>query len=125
MKNTGRLTVVALLAMAATGAFAEGDWFREAGYGLFVHWGCYAVPAKGEWYLNGSQMDPDEYAKFADRFGAEKPSGYTKGKWWWHTPACWLRRGQAGKHTVEIETLPPEKPNDPVGFRLSVLMIGQ
>ena len=56
---------------------------------------------------------------------AEKPSGYTKGKWWWHTPSCWLCRRQAGKHTVEIETLPPEKPNDPVGFRLSVLMIGQ
>ena len=72
LKSTGRLTVAALLAMAAAGAFAEGDWFREAGYGLFVHWGCYAVPAKGEWYLNGSQMDPDEYAKFADRFGAEK-----------------------------------------------------
>ena len=54
---------------------------------------------------------------------AEKPSGYTKGKWWWHTPACWLCRGKSGEHTVEIETLPAEKPGDQVGFRLAVLMV--
>ena len=23
-------------------------WFREAKYGLFIHWGLYAIPA-GEW----------------------------------------------------------------------------
>ena len=24
------------------------EWFREAKYGMFIHWGLYAVPA-GEW----------------------------------------------------------------------------
>ena len=24
------------------------DWFREAKYGLFIHWGIYAIPG-GEW----------------------------------------------------------------------------
>ena len=24
------------------------EWFREAKYGLFIHWGLYAIPA-GEW----------------------------------------------------------------------------
>ena len=56
----------------ASCAFARDDWFRDAGYGLFVHWGCYSVPAKGEWYLNASQMDPAEYAKYADQFKAER-----------------------------------------------------
>lgn len=51
---------------------SSGDWFREAGYGLFIHWGPYAVPAKGEWFLNSSRMDPVEYAKYADDFTAEK-----------------------------------------------------
>ena len=68
------VTVGALLA-ATTLAVAgdrSADWFRDAGYGLFVHWGCYSVPAKGEWYLNATQMDPAEYAKFADQFRAER-----------------------------------------------------
>src|SRR3982074_1823643 len=25
------------------------EWFREAKYGLFIHWGLYAIPA-GEWH---------------------------------------------------------------------------
>ena len=27
---------------------ARLEWFREAKYGLFIHWGLYAIPA-GEW----------------------------------------------------------------------------
>ena len=50
----------------------RADWFRDAQYGLFVHWGCYSVPAKGEWYLNQSQMDPQDYRRFAEAFKADK-----------------------------------------------------
>lgn len=24
-------------------------WFREARFGMFIHWGIYAIPARGEW----------------------------------------------------------------------------
>ena len=24
-------------------------WFREARFGMFIHWGLYAIPARGEW----------------------------------------------------------------------------
>ena len=27
-------------------------WFRKAGFGLFVHWGLYAIPA-GSWIGSG------------------------------------------------------------------------
>ena len=30
------------------------DWFREARFGMFIHWGLYAIPA-GEWK---GQADP-------------------------------------------------------------------
>jgi alpha-L-fucosidase len=33
------------------------QWFREAKYGLFVHWGIYAVPA-GEWKGRRTSTDP-------------------------------------------------------------------
>ncbi len=51
-------------------------WFREARFGLFIHWGVYAVPAGeykdqtgfGEWYLEESKMPVSEYEKFAAQF---------------------------------------------------------
>lgn len=69
-----KLMSAAFLAAAVLSVRGEGakDWFRDAQYGLFVHWGCYAVPAKGEWYLNHSQMDPKEYRAFSEQFKAEK-----------------------------------------------------
>lgn len=53
----------------------------------------------------------------------EHPFGYVKDRAWWYTPIHWLCRDKAGTHTVKIETLPAEKPGDPVGFRLAVLMV--
>jgi len=26
-------------------------WFRDAKFGIFIHWGVYAVPAYHEWYI--------------------------------------------------------------------------
>jgi len=80
-----KAVMVALLTAVTSEALADASWFREAGYGLFVHWGPYAVPAKGEWYLNASQMDPDEYAKYADEFTAARfdaKDWATKAKRW-------------------------------------------
>ncbi len=34
------------------------DWFHDAKFGIFIHWGIYSVPAYGEWYL--------DYIKFVD-----------------------------------------------------------
>ena len=25
------------------------DWFVEARFGMFIHWGIYAIPGRGEW----------------------------------------------------------------------------
>jgi len=25
------------------------QWFKDAKFGLFIHWGLYAIPARGEW----------------------------------------------------------------------------
>ena len=41
-------------------------WFKDAKFGIFIHWGLYSVPAWGplgsyaEWYLNGL-MNPLRY----------------------------------------------------------------
>lgn len=55
-------------------------WWREARFGLFIHWGLYAIPAgewKGEtrhaeWILTTAQIPVKEYEKFAPRFNPVK-----------------------------------------------------
>lgn len=55
-------------------------WWREARFGLFIHWGLYAVPAgewKGEtrhaeWILTTAQIPVKQYEKFAPQFNPVK-----------------------------------------------------
>lgn len=41
------------------------DWFLDAKFGMFIHWGIYAGPARGEWMMQNTGMSPEEYRKFA------------------------------------------------------------
>ena len=45
-------------------------WFREARFGLFLHWGLYAIPARGEWVRSTERMPESEYLPFVDEFTA-------------------------------------------------------
>jgi alpha-L-fucosidase len=55
-------------------------WWREARFGLFIHWGLYAIPAgewksetdHAEWILTTAQIPVAEYEKFATRFNPVK-----------------------------------------------------
>ena len=58
------------------------EWFREAKYGLFIHWGLYAAPAGqwkgqripgiGEWIMNRAQIPVKEYEQLARTFNPVK-----------------------------------------------------
>jgi len=58
------------------------EWFREAKYGLFIHWGLYAIPAGewngkrslgiGEWIMNRLTIPVRDYEKLALRFNPVK-----------------------------------------------------
>ncbi len=47
-------------------------WFRDAKFGMFIHWGLYAIPAKGEWDMSSSRIPVAEYEKFAAQFNPVK-----------------------------------------------------
>ena len=55
-------------------------WFREARFGMFIHWGVYSVPAGewkgnkgyGEWFLEETNMPVSQYEKFAQQFNPVK-----------------------------------------------------
>lgn len=47
-------------------------WFKEARFGLFMHYGLYSILGHGEWAMFHEQIPLAEYEKLKDRFRAEK-----------------------------------------------------
>jgi alpha-L-fucosidase len=50
------------------GAEQRIDWWRQARFGMFMHWGVYSIPGRGEWVQWAEQIPVGEYAKLADQF---------------------------------------------------------
>lgn len=65
------------------------DWWKDARFGMFIHWGIYSVPAgkyvfnlpngqykeditQGEWIMNRCKIPVAEYRKYAERFNPIK-----------------------------------------------------
>ncbi|MCF6177587.1 MAG: alpha-L-fucosidase [Victivallaceae bacterium] len=55
------------------------NWFKEKRFGMFVHWGLYAIPAKHEQYWQRWNIPRKEYLKFAEQFNPQN-----------FNPAAWL-----------------------------------
>ncbi|MGA2062167.1 MAG: alpha-L-fucosidase [Thermoguttaceae bacterium] len=53
-------------------------WWHDAKFGMFIHWGIYAIPGRGEWVQWNEQMPVEEYAKLADQF---KPAKFDADAW--------------------------------------------
>ena len=47
-------------------------WWDEARFGMFIHWGIYAILGRGEWVMHRERMPKAEYAKLADQFFPKK-----------------------------------------------------
>lgn len=54
------------------------EWYRDAKFGIFIHWGIYSVPAFGsEWYSRNMYIqDSAEYRHHIETYGAQKEFGY-------------------------------------------------
>ena len=44
------------------------EWFTDARFGMFVHFGLYSVAARHEWVMNYEQIDPAAYRRYAEVF---------------------------------------------------------
>lgn len=62
------------------------DWWREARFGLFIHWGLYSIPAgewKGrtdhaEWIRESAQIPLEQYDEFVSQFN---PVNFNADEW--------------------------------------------
>ncbi len=69
---------------------ARMDWWRRARFGMFIHWGVYAVPAgvwkgkptpgTGEWIMDQANIPVEQYEQLALKFNPVK-----------YDPAEWVR----------------------------------
>ena len=81
---------------------ARMQWWRDARFGMFIHWGLYAIPAGewkgkpvqgiGEWIMNSANIPVEEYEQLAKQFNPVK-----------YDPAEWVRIAkQAGMKYLVI-----------------------
>ena len=57
--------------------YSAPEWFRDAKFGIYLHWGVYSVPAMGEWY--GRWMYQDNmwaYNYHLEHYGHPSEFGY-------------------------------------------------
>jgi alpha-L-fucosidase len=92
--HTAAILLTALLALAVAplargqwapivtdpAADARIQWWRDAKFGLFIHWGLYSIPGRGEWVQWNEQIPVDQYAKLAGQFHPDKfdPNAWAK-----------------------------------------------
>ena len=62
------------------------EWYRDARFGMFIHWGLYAIPARGEWVRSVEQIPHEDYCHLTEEFTAEN-----------YNPREWARLKQQRK----------------------------
>lgn len=72
----------------------ETGWFVHDRFGLFVHWGLYALPARHEWVRNKERITNEDYQKYFDHFDPDL-----------YDPVAWARAAkQAGMKYAVLTT---------------------
>ena len=54
------------------------QWWTEARFGMFIHWGLYALPARHEWVMSKEQISKKDYEKYVAYFN---PDLYNPKEW--------------------------------------------
>ncbi|EFU39259.1 Alpha-L-fucosidase [Paenibacillus vortex V453] len=54
------------------------QWFQNDRFGMFIHWGLYSIPARGEWLRSSEQMSIEDYQTYFDEFD---PVDYNPREW--------------------------------------------
>lgn len=54
------------------------EWFLNERYGMFIHWGLYAIPARGEWVRSYEKISNEGYQQFFEEFN---PTQYNPREW--------------------------------------------
>jgi alpha-L-fucosidase len=90
-----KILILFFIAATSINVFAQSKtdkmaWWKEAKFGLFIHWGVYAVPAGvyngkdisgiGEWIMSNAKIPNAEYQAYAKQFNPIK-----------YNPEAWVK----------------------------------
>ncbi|MCZ8514239.1 alpha-L-fucosidase [Paenibacillus filicis] len=53
-------------------------WFLHDRFGMFIHWGLYAIPARGEWVRSVEKIPVEQYQTYFEEFN---PTNYDPRAW--------------------------------------------
>jgi alpha-L-fucosidase len=56
----------------------KNEWFNNARFGMFIHWGIYSIPAQGEWIRYYNDISIEDYDKYAEQFN---PVDFDPAEW--------------------------------------------
>ncbi|MBS1611138.1 MAG: alpha-L-fucosidase [Bacteroidetes bacterium] len=59
-------------------------WWTNDRFGMFIHWGLYALPARHEWVKNAERITNDQYQKYFDQFNPDL-----------YDPKAWAKQAKA------------------------------
>jgi alpha-L-fucosidase len=62
----------------AASNLAAREWFQDARFGMFVHWGVYSVLGDGEWVMNNRKIPIADYEKLPPVFD---PAEFNAAEW--------------------------------------------
>jgi len=78
---------------AGPAAKTDTTWFTEARFGLFIHWGLYALPARHEWVKFNERLTDEAYQPYFDHFDPDL-----------YDPVQWARDAKAAGMRYAILT---------------------
>ena len=64
-------------------------WWRDAKLGVFVHWGLYAIPGRGEWHMFKDKVPAQRYAQLAPACRPARRTAAVKGATRSRRAAAW------------------------------------
>src|SRR5512142_3312778 len=65
--------------MTAKQASSQGvQWYEDARFGMFIHWGLYSIIAHGEWVMHNEKIPVAEYEKLVPQFN---PTRFNAEEW--------------------------------------------
>jgi alpha-L-fucosidase len=56
----------------------DSSWFITARFGMFIHWGLYALPARHEWVKSREELTDEHYQRYFENFN---PTLYDPAEW--------------------------------------------
>jgi len=67
--------------------------FLRDRFGMFIHWGLYSIPARGEWIRGNEKMTYEQYKVYFDEFDASR-----------YDPRAWARAAKAAGQKYAVLT---------------------